>query len=101
MEEVIAYGESGQTLRLMETMSAGAIKICGQLHKTGKLDGIFSLGGTMGTNLATTVMRSLPFGLPKVMVSTIASGDTRPFLDTKDIIMVPSIADIAGLPFWS
>jgi uncharacterized protein (UPF0261 family) len=51
----------------------------------------------MGTNLGTTVMRSLPFGLPKVMVSTVASGDTRPFLDTKDIIMVPSIADIAGL----
>jgi len=51
----------------------------------------------MGTNLGTTVMRSLPFGLPKVMVSTIASADTRPFIDTKDIIMVPSIADIAGL----
>ena len=97
IEEVLSFGRSGQTLRLMETMSAGAIKICRELYEAGKLDGIFSLGGTMGTNLGTTVMRSLPFGLPKVMVSTIASTDTRPFIDTKDIIMVPSIADIAGL----
>jgi uncharacterized protein (UPF0261 family) len=96
-EEVISFGNSGQTMRLMQTMSAGAIKICRKLYESGKLDGILSLGGTMGTNLGTTVMRSLPFGLPKVMVSTIASGDTRPFIGTKDIIMVPSIGDVAGL----
>lgn len=97
VEEVLSFGKSGQTLKLMDTMSQGAIRICRQLFEAGELDGIFSLGGTMGTNLGTTIMRSLPFGLPKVMVSTIASGDTRPFIGTKDIVMVPSIADIAGL----
>jgi uncharacterized protein (UPF0261 family) len=97
LQEVMSFGNSGQILKLMETMSTGAIKICRELLEAGRLDGIFSLGGTMGTNLGTTIMRSLPFGLPKVMVSTIASGDTRPFVGTKDIVMVPSIADIAGL----
>ena len=97
LEEVISFGNSGQTLKLMETMAAGAIKICLELYGAGKLHGILSLGGTMGTNLGSTIMRSLPFGLPKVVVSTIASGDTRPFIGTKDIVMVPSIADIAGL----
>lgn len=97
MEEVISFGETGQEMKIMGIMSTGAMKICEQLYKTGKLDGILSLGGTMGTNLGTAVMRSLPFGLPKVMVSTIASGDTRPFIGTKDIIMIPSIGDLAGL----
>lgn len=51
----------------------------------------------MGTSLATAVMRSLPIGIPKVMVSTMASSDTRPYLDNKDIVMIPSVADIVGL----
>ena len=97
IDDIISIGKTGQTVRMMEIMSAGAIKICRHLNETGKLDGILSLGGTMGTNLGTTIMKSLPFGLSKVMVSTIASGDTRPFIGTKDIVMVPSIADIAGL----
>ncbi|MBS3917475.1 MAG: Tm-1-like ATP-binding domain-containing protein [Deltaproteobacteria bacterium] len=97
MEEILSLGESGQENRIMELMAGGAIRICQQLHELGKLDGIISLGGTMGTNLGTKVMRTLPFGLPKVMLSTIASGDTRPYIGTKDIVMIPSIADIAGL----
>lgn len=51
----------------------------------------------MGTSLATAVMRILPIGIPKVMVSTMASSDTRPYLDNKDIVMIPSVADIVGL----
>ena len=97
MEEILSLGEGGQEIRIMEIMARGATKICQQLHQSGRLNGIISLGGTMGTNLGTTVMRSLPFGIPKVMLSTVASADTRPFVSTSDIVMIPSIADIAGL----
>lgn len=97
MDEVLAFGEKGQEMRIMEIMASGAAKICQQLHKSGRLDGIIGLGGTMGTNMGTTVMRSLPFGVPKVMLSTIASSNVRPFVGTSDIVMMPSIADIVGL----
>lgn len=97
IKEILSLGESGQENRMMEIMSEGATRICQQLHELGKLHGIISLGGTMGTTLGTKIMRALPFGLPKVMLSTIASGDTRPYIGTKDIVMISSIADIAGL----
>jgi uncharacterized protein (UPF0261 family) len=97
MEEILSLGESGQENRMMEIMADGAIRICKRLYESGKLDGIISIGGTMGTTLGTRIMRALPFGLPKVMLSTIASGDTRPYISTKDIVMISSIADIAGL----
>jgi uncharacterized protein (UPF0261 family) len=97
MEEILSLGERGQENRMMEIMADGAIRICWQLYESGRLDGVLSLGGTMGTTLGTRIMRALPFGLPKVMLSTIASGDTRPYISTKDIVMISSIADIAGL----
>lgn len=80
-----------------EVMTRGAIKLVRQLYDSGRLEGIISLGGTMGTSLATAAMRSLPVGLPKLMVSTVASGDTSCYVDTKDIAMIPSITDIIGL----
>ena len=58
---------------------------------------MIAVGGALGTALGTAVMRTFPFGLPKVMVSTMASGMTRPYVGTKDIVMVPSICDVAGL----
>ncbi len=97
IEEILALGESGQENRMMEIIAEGAIKICRGLYDSGNLDGMISIGGTMGTSLGTRIMRAMPFGLPKVMLSTVASGDTRPYIGTKDIVMVSSIADIAGL----
>lgn len=97
MEEILSLGESSQENRIIDIMSEGTIRICQRLYESGRLDGIVSLGGTMGTNLATRVMRMLPFGVPKVMLSTMASGDTRPYVGTKDIVLIPSIADIVGL----
>jgi uncharacterized protein (UPF0261 family) len=97
MKEILSLGETGQENRIMDIMSEGTIRICQRLYESGKLAGIISLGGTMGTNMGTKVMRTLPFGVPKVMLSTIASGDTRPYIGTKDIVLIPSIADIAGL----
>ena len=78
-------------------MTAGAIQLIGELVTTGKIHGIVSMGGTQGTTLSTKVMRSLPYGFPKVMVSTIASGNVAPFVDIKDITMMFSVTDILGL----
>ena len=94
MQDIISQGKEGLAI---EQMTKGAASIIQGLYHSGKIDGIISLGGSMGTSLATAVMRALPIGIPKVMVSTMASSDTRPYVDTKDIVMIPSIADIVGL----
>ena len=61
---------------------------------------MIGLGGMQGTATGTTVMRALPYGLPKVMVSTVAAGDTSPYVGIKDITMMFSVSDILGLnPF--
>ena len=63
----------------------------------GKLGGIIGMGGTGGTSIATTGMRVLPVGVPKVMVSTVAGGDVSAYAGTRDIIFIPSIVDVAGI----
>jgi len=83
--------------KCLEVMTEGSILCAQQLHQQVGLCGIIGIGGSLGTDLATAVMRSFPIGLPKVMVSTMASGMTRPFVGTKDIMMVPSICDVFGL----
>jgi uncharacterized protein (UPF0261 family) len=81
----------------MEVMSKGAAVVVGRLYKEGKLDGIIGMGGSGGTAVATAGMRALPVGVPKVMVSTVASGDVEPYVSTRDITMIPSVVDVAGL----
>ncbi|HHZ93256.1 TPA: UPF0261 family protein [Candidatus Poribacteria bacterium] len=78
-------------------MAEGAAQIITQLWDEKKINGIISLGGSAGTTIATTAMRTLPVGTPKVMVSTLASGDTSPYVGTKDIAMIYSVVDIAGI----
>lgn len=68
-----------------------------KLAREGSIDGVISLGGGGGTALATAGMRALPLGFPKLMVSTLASGNTAHYLGTKDIAMMPAIVDVAGL----
>jgi uncharacterized protein (UPF0261 family) len=85
------------TSTAVRTMMAGAMGIVKQLYAEGRLDGIISLGGGKGTAIATAAMRELPLGVPKVAVCTSASGDTRRYVGSKDIIMFPSITDIVGL----
>jgi len=81
-------------------MAAGATGIVTRLVAEKKVHAILSLGGTQGTTLATAVMRALPYCFPKVMVSTMASGNVAPWVDTKDITMMFSVTDIMGLnPF--
>jgi uncharacterized protein (UPF0261 family) len=68
-----------------------------KLASEGKIHGVISLGGGGGTALATAGMRALPLGFPKLMVSTLASGNTAHYLGTKDIAMMPAIVDVSGL----
>ena len=78
-------------------MCKGAAAIVKSLYSEGRFHGLISMGGGAGTNIGTAGMRALPIGVPKLMVSTKASGDTRPYVNTKDILMMPSIVDISGI----
>jgi uncharacterized protein (UPF0261 family) len=91
---VRALNHEGKCLAIM---IEGSIKCAHDLHDRVGLSGILGVGGSLGTALGSAVMQTFPFGLPKVMVSTMASGMTRPFVGTKDIVMVNSVCDIAGL----
>jgi uncharacterized protein (UPF0261 family) len=78
-------------------MAAGATAIVTRLAAEGRIHGILSIGGTQGTTLSTRAMRALPYGFPKVMVSTMASGNVGPWVDIKDVTMMFSVTDIMGL----
>ena len=78
-------------------LSKGMQILIPRLYRDGKLDAILSFGGSGGTSLVTPAMRALPIGVPKLMVSTMASGNVEQYVGTSDIIMMPSIVDIAGL----
>lgn len=93
-----AYLSSGEHKDLaMETMARGLTVIVRRLYDENRLDGIISMGGSGGTSIATTAMRALPIGIPKVMVSTVGGGDVSAYAGMKDIIFIPSIVDVAGI----
>ena len=81
----------------IESMARGAASIASQLHAAGKIDGILGMGGSAGTAIGTAAMRALPVGFPKLMVSTLASGDTAPYVGVSDIAMLPAVVDVAGV----
>lgn len=78
-------------------MSKGAPVVLSRLVAEKRIQGVISLGGGGGTAIATAAMRALPIGFPKLMVSTLASGNTAQYVGVKDIVMFPSIVDVAGL----
>lgn len=78
-------------------MSQGAPVILAKLAAEGRIHGVISLGGGGGTAIGTAAMRALPTGFPKLMVSTLASGNVAPYVGVKDIVMFPSVVDVAGL----
>lgn len=94
LEALAAKRDRGEAV---SAMTRAAAVIARKLYEEGRLDGIISLGGSAGTTIGTSAMQALPVGVPKVMVSTLASGDTRPYVGTKDITMMYSVVDIAGL----
>jgi uncharacterized protein (UPF0261 family) len=81
----------------MEIMIRGAAAVVGRLYGERLFDAIICIGGSSGTAIGSSAMRALPIGVPKILVSTVAAGDTRPYVGTKDITMMYSVVDIAGL----
>jgi len=81
----------------MSVMAAGLAVVVRRLFDEGRLDGILGMGGGGGTSIATAAMRVLPVGLPKLMVSTLASGDIGTYAGRRDITFMPSVVDVAGV----
>jgi uncharacterized protein (UPF0261 family) len=94
LETLIADADRG---RAVTAMAEGARAVALRLLEKGQLDAIIAMGGGAGTSVGTAAMRALPLGIPKVMVSTLASSDVRGFVGVKDIMMFPAIVDISGL----
>jgi len=103
-EVAAAAGGSLQALReradrgeAVDVMAQGAAAVAARLHAEGRIDGILAMGGSAGTAVGTAAMRALPVGFPKLMVSTVASGDTAPYVGITDVTMMPSVVDVAGV----
>jgi uncharacterized protein (UPF0261 family) len=94
LNDLVAQRDRGEA---MVVMTKGVAEIARDLYEEGKIDGIISMGGGGGTVIGTSAMRALPVGFPKLMVSTLASGDTSPYVGTKDITMMPSVVDVSGI----
>jgi uncharacterized protein (UPF0261 family) len=91
---IVARRDRGEAVG---AMTRGAPIVVRQLQEAGRIDAIISLGGGGGTAICTAAMRALPVGFPKLMVSTLASGNTAPYVGVRDIVMMPSVVDVAGL----
>jgi len=93
-ERIKQQGDRGKAI---EAAATGAAKLAAELHTAGKVDGVLGLGGSAGTTIGSAAMRALPFGVPKLMVSTLASGQVQPFVGVRDVMMLNSVVDISGL----
>ena len=94
IEELASAGDRGAAV---EAMARGARGLVRRLFDEGRFDGILALGGSSGSSIATAAMRGLPVGVPKLMVSTMAAGDTRPYVGATDLTMMAAVVDIAGV----
>jgi uncharacterized protein (UPF0261 family) len=81
----------------LATMASGAAAVVRRLHAEGWVGGVIGMGGGGGSSVIATAMRTLPISVPKLLVSTMASGDTQPYVGTSNIAMLPAIVDVAGL----
>ncbi len=95
--ELVSLREKADRGLAIDTMAKGMANLIVDLHADNRFQAVISMGGSAGTEIGTAAMRALPLGIPKVMVSTLASGDTKPYVGTRDIVMVPSIVDVAGI----
>jgi len=94
IERIRSASDRGQAI---EVAARGTAKVASDLYAAGKVSGVLGLGGSAGTTIGTSAMRALPFGVPKLMVSTLASGQVQPFVGVRDIMMLNSVVDISGL----
>jgi uncharacterized protein (UPF0261 family) len=96
-EDRVALAAAHDRGPAVAAMTRGAIEVVKRLHAEGRLNGILGAGGSGGTSIVTAAMQALPVGVPKLVVSTVASGDTRPYVGTSDVAMMYSVVDIAGI----
>jgi len=104
-QQVAEYHPTGESAvfgtndreRVLDDMSRALEQFVLQEFKSGKLMGVIALGGSTGTALIAPALRALPVGVPKIMVSTVAGANTSPYVDCSDLVMMPSVADIAGM----
>jgi len=93
-QDLCARADRGEAI---SAAARGAAEIVRRLHDQQQVAGVLALGGSAGTTIGTAAMRALPLGVPKLMVSTLASGQVRHYVADKDILMLNSVTDIAGL----
>jgi uncharacterized protein (UPF0261 family) len=94
LEQLRKANDRGKAITVMSDGLAAVVK---DLYNKDKFDGIIGMGGTAGTNVVTSGMKGLPYGLPKICVSTVAAGDVSPYVGISDIMMIPSLTDVSGL----
>ncbi len=98
LQEAVSSGDKGKCIL---NMIRGAEIVCRELYDQGRFQGVVGIGGAQGTDIGCAAMRSLPVGVPRLMVSTVASGRATfgPYVGTKDITLMHSVADMQGLNF--
>ena len=92
-----ALRSAGDRGAAVTAMGRGAAAVVGELVASGRVDGVLAAGGSGGSSIAAQVMAALPVGLPKLLVSTMASGDVSPYVGAKDVCVMYSVVDVAGL----
>lgn len=95
--EINALRNGGDRGTAITAMSHGVSAIVADLFKFNRIDGLLGLGGSSGSSIVAAAMQVLPIGFPKVMVSTMASGNTKPYVGTRDVTLMHSVVDISGL----
>lgn len=94
LDTLLAADDRGAAV---SAMAEGAATVIGRLHATGRVDAVLALGGSGGSAIAARVFRELPIGAPKLLVSTMASGDVAPYVGANDVTLMYSVVDIAGI----
>ena len=95
--KIAALREAGDRGAAVDAMGRGGAEVVRRLHEESRLDGILTVGGSGNSSIGAQAMRGLPVGVPKLIVSTLASGDTRPYVGATDVSMTYSVVDISGL----
>jgi uncharacterized protein (UPF0261 family) len=95
--DLAALAEARDRGAAVTAMAEAAAELARRLHAEGRIDGILAAGGSGNTAIATRAMQALPVGVPKLMVSTMAAGDTRDYVGSRDVTMMASVTDVAGV----
>lgn len=94
VDELASARDRGGAVSAMAKAAAALVR---RLYEEGRCDGVLAAGGSGNTAIATAAMRALPVGVPKLMVSTVAAGDTRDYVGASDVAMMASVTDVAGI----